>query len=243
MFEAARTGAFPTLSKLRDEGVIKGWGLGVNRVEPVELMLDLSEADPDATLLAGRYTLLDHERALQRLVPAAQKTAVDIVVGGPYSSGVLAGGTHFEYSVAPPEITAKVEKIKALCARHRVPIKAAALQFSLAHPATAAVIPGASKPERIVEDHVGLNAEIPDDFWRDLRKDGLVAPTAPLPIDKVRGDRAMATASTSIDIPVPPDEVWQLIGGFDSLPDWLPYIPKSELRRRPKTVESGFGFY
>jgi D-threo-aldose 1-dehydrogenase len=183
-FEAARTGAFPALTKLREEGVIKGWGLGVNKVEPVELMLGLSGADPDGTLLAGRYTLLDHEVALQRLMPMAEKRGVDIVVGGPYSSGVLVGGTHFEYGPVPPEIAAKVKKIQALCAQYEVAIKAAALQFSLAHPAVAAVIPGASKPERIKEDHMALNAEIPDDFWRDLRNDRIVSPDAPLPIDR-----------------------------------------------------------
>jgi D-threo-aldose 1-dehydrogenase len=73
MSEIARTGAFRALSKLRDQGVIKGWGLGVNKVEPVELLLGLTEAAPDATLLAGRYTLLDHEMALQSLMPAAQR--------------------------------------------------------------------------------------------------------------------------------------------------------------------------
>ena len=183
-FETARTGAFRALTKLREEGVIKGWGLGVNRVEPVELMLALSEPTPDGTLLAGRYTLLDHERALQRLMPAAVAKGVDIVVGGPYSSGVLAGGKHFEYADAPPEIVAKVEKIKALTERYKIPIKAAALQFSLAHPASAAVIPGASKPERIREDHEALGVSIPADFWHELRKQGLVAPNAPLPIDR-----------------------------------------------------------
>lgn len=184
MFETARTGAFRALTQLRYEGVIKGWGLGVNRCEPVELMLELSEPQPDGTLLAGRYTLLDHERALQRLMPLAEKKNVDIVVGGPYSSGVLAGGAHFEYGAVPPEIAAKVEKLKALCAKYDVPIKAAALQFSLAHPAVAAVIPGASKPERILEDHAALKAKVPDDFWHDVRKEKLVAPNAPLPIDK-----------------------------------------------------------
>jgi D-threo-aldose 1-dehydrogenase len=183
-FETARKGAFRALAQLREQGVIKGWGLGVNRIEAVERMLGLSEVKPDGTLLAGRYTLLDHEHALQRLMPAAQAKGVDIVVGGPYSSGVLVGGMHFEYAAAPPEILAKVEKIKALAERYKVPIKAAALQFSLAHPATAAVIPGASKPERIKEDHAALKATIPDDFWRELRKQGLVAPNAPLPIDR-----------------------------------------------------------
>ena len=39
----------------------------------------------------------------------------------------------------------------------------------------------------------------------------------------------MATASAFIDIPASADQVWQLIGGFNSLPDWLPFIPQSEL--------------
>ncbi|AOK06479.1 aldo/keto reductase [Burkholderia sp. AU19243] len=183
-FEVARKGAFRVLSKLRDERVIGAWGLGVNRVEPIELVLDLAEPQPDGMLLAGRYTLLDHERALQRVMPAAAAQGVGIVVGGPYSSGVLAGGTHFEYQKASPDILAKVDRIKTIAARHDVPVKAAALQFSMAHPATAAVIPGASRPERIAEDHAALNAVIPADFWRDMREQGLVAANAPLPIDR-----------------------------------------------------------
>lgn len=182
-FETARTGAFRVLTRLRDEGVIKGWGLGVNRVESIELMLDLEEAKPNVSLLAGRYTLLDHERALQRVMPTAKKNNMDIVVGGPYSSGVLAGGTHFEYQKASPEIMAKVEKIKHIADRHQISIKAAALQFSLANPAVAAVIPGASKPERIAEDKVALNTVIPAAFWEEMRVQKLVAPNAPLPID------------------------------------------------------------
>lgn len=92
VFEAARKGAFRALTRLREEGVIKAWGLGVNRVEPCELTLDLVEPQPDGFLLAGPYSLLDHVRALQRLMPVAAARKVDIVAGGPYSSGVLAGG-------------------------------------------------------------------------------------------------------------------------------------------------------
>ncbi|WP_026692768.1 aldo/keto reductase [Peribacillus kribbensis] len=182
-FESARTGAFRALTRLREEGVIKGWGLGVNRVEAIELMLELEEAKPDVSLLAGRYTLLDHERALQRVMPAAVKHNMDVVVGGPYSSGVLAGGTHFEYQKASPEIMAKVEKIKNIADRHQISIKAAALQFSLANPAVAAVIPGASRPERVVEDKAALNTSIPRAFWEEMREQKLIAPHAPLPIN------------------------------------------------------------
>jgi D-threo-aldose 1-dehydrogenase len=182
-FEAARTGAFRVLDRLRDEGVIKGWGLGVNRVEPVELILDLNEPKPDVMLLAGRYTLLDHERALPRLMPAAAERKVDIVVGGPYSSGILAGGTHFEYQKASPDIIARVERIKAIAQAHGVSVKAAALQFALANPAVAAVIPGASRPERILEDHAALNENVPAAFWQEMREQKLVSNDAPLPDD------------------------------------------------------------
>jgi len=226
-FEIARTGAFRALTRLRDQGVIKAWGIGTNRVEPCELAIEETEYRPDAFLLAGRYTLLDHELALQRLMPSAAAKNVDIVVGGPYSSGVLAGGTHFEYQPASQEILTKVKHIRAIADRYNVPIKAAALQFSLAHSASAAVIPGASKPERIAEDHAALKAAIPDDFWCEIREEGLVAVKAPLPIDSKKPMLAKAVAT--IDIPAPPETVWNLIGGFGSLPDWLPYIPKSEL--------------
>ncbi|MFF1737452.1 aldo/keto reductase [Streptomyces sp. NPDC058247] len=181
VYETARTGAFRVLQNLRDEGVIKAWGLGVNRVEPIELTLDLDEPTPDAFLLAGRYTLLDHNRSLQRLLPAAAEQNVDMVVGGPYSSGILAGGQHFEYQKAPADIIAKVERIKEIAAAHGVSIKAAALQFALAHPATAAVVPGATRPSRIAEDIAALNENVPAAFWTALRDERLIAADAPTP--------------------------------------------------------------
>src|SRR5215469_13709507 len=121
-FETAHRGAMVALTKLRDQKVIKGWGLGVNRVEPCEATIDMTETHPDAFLLAGRYTLLDHELALQRLMPTCEAKKVDIVVGGPYSSGVLAGGKHFEYAPASPAILSKVQRIKKVCERFRVTI-------------------------------------------------------------------------------------------------------------------------
>ncbi|MFJ1791679.1 aldo/keto reductase [Kitasatospora griseola] len=180
-FEEARTGAFRVLSRLRDEGVIKAWGLGVNKTEPIELTLALDEPRPDGFLLAGRYTLLDHEHALQRLLPMARQHGAEMVVGGPYSSGILAGGTHFEYQQAPAEIVEKVARLKALAEKHGVSIKAAALQFSLAHPVSAAVIPGATRPSRIAEDAAALDETVPAAFWHELRAAGLVSPAAPLP--------------------------------------------------------------
>ncbi|WP_377274520.1 aldo/keto reductase [Peterkaempfera sp. SMS 1(5)a] len=180
-FEEARTGAFRVLSRLRDEGVIKAWGLGVNRTEPIELTLALEEPQPDGFLLAGRYTLLDHEHALQRLLPMAEEQGVGMVIGGPYSSGILAGGAHFEYQEAPPEIIERVRRIKEIADRHGVSIKAAAVHFCLAHPVSVAVIPGATKPSRIAEDLAALHEQVPVAFWRELRENELISPQAPLP--------------------------------------------------------------
>lgn len=181
VYESARTGAFRALTRLRDEGVIKAWGLGVNKVEPLEMTLDLDEPQPDAFLLAGRYTLLDHERALQRLLPAAAAQDVDIVVGGPYSSGILAGGSHFEYAEAPADIVDKVARIKALAEENGIGIKAAALQFVLAHPAVAAAIPGATRPSRIAEDLGALAQDVPHGFWQALREERIIDRSAPVP--------------------------------------------------------------
>ncbi|KMZ40691.1 MULTISPECIES: aldo/keto reductase [Bacillales] len=181
-FESARKGAFRALTRLREEGVITSWGLGVNRVEPIEIAMALDEVQPDAFLMAGRYSLLDHDRALQRVMPNAAKMNAKIIAGGPYSSGVLAGGTHFEYQSASPEIMAKVDRIKAIANRHNISVKAAALQFVLANPAVAAVIPGASRPDRITEDVAAMNEVIPAAFWQEMREQKLVAQDAPLPI-------------------------------------------------------------
>ncbi len=179
VFDIAMNGAAKALTRLREEGVISAWGLGVNRVEPCEMAL--RQADPDGFLIAGRYTLLDHADALRTLMPASTARGLGIVVGGPYNSGILAGGTHYEYQQATPEILTRVDALRAVCAEFNVDIRAAALQFSLAHPAVAAVIPGASQPSRIAENLALVDAEIPAAFWQALRTRGLVAVDAPLP--------------------------------------------------------------
>lgn len=181
VFDAARRGAFKALDRLRDEGVIGAWGLGVNRVEPIELLLGLDGPRPDGFLLAGRYTLLDHGLALQRVMPALAERGLGLVAGGPYSSGALVGGPNFEYAPARPEVLERVARIRAIAARHGVGIKAAGLQFVLAHPAVAAVIPGASRPGRIAEDRDALAEAVPPAFWHELRAAGLVHRDAPLP--------------------------------------------------------------
>ncbi|WP_079529226.1 aldo/keto reductase [Halobacillus hunanensis] len=183
-FDEARKGAFRVLTRLREEGVINSWGIGVNTTEPIELALELEDANPDLCLQATQYTLLNHDRALQRLMPTAQEKGVGIVVGSPYNSGVLLGGSHYNYEKAPSEIMTKVEQLNGIAKNHKVSLKAAALQFSTAHPAVAAVIPGSTRPDRIKEDLASMKTEIPASFWQELVEREFISPKAPLPNKK-----------------------------------------------------------
>lgn len=176
--DEAMAGAARVLTDLKRQGVIRAWGLGVNMVEPCLAALERSE--PDLFLIAGRYTLLDHT-ALERLFPACAARGVRCVLGGPYNSGLLAGGTTFDYEAAPPEIAALARAVEAVCVRHGVNIKAAALQFCAAHPQVAAVIPGARNAAEVVENAAMMDAAIPGQLWRDLRAEGLIPEAAPLP--------------------------------------------------------------
>lgn len=180
-FEEARTGAFRVLTEMREKGLIKGWGLGVNTTEPIELAMQLDETPPDLSLSATQYTILQHEKALERMMPRAEAQGVGIIVGGPYNSGALLGGDHFDYAEAPQSVKDQVAALSAVAAHHEVDLKAAALQFSTAHPAAVAVIPGSSRPGRIAEDLAALSAKIPGAFWDELVQKGLISPKAPLP--------------------------------------------------------------
>jgi D-threo-aldose 1-dehydrogenase len=177
-FETARTGAFRALTRLREEGVIRGWGLGVNLVEPC--IRALEQADPDVFLLAGRYSLLN-QPALERLFPMCAQRGVHVVVGGPYNSGLLAGGRNFEYQPAPEAMIAKRDRIAAICARHGADIRSAALQFCAAHPVVAAIIPGAKHAHKVQENARLMAARVPQAVWDELRHEGLIPPEAPTP--------------------------------------------------------------
>ena len=133
------------------------------------------------SLSATQYTLLQHERALQRMMPAASEKGVGIVVGGPFNSGALLGGDYFDYAEIPPAVKARIDQMTAIARRHNVSLKAAALQFSTAHPAVAAVIPGSSRPERLAEDMAAITARIPGAFWDELLENRLISAQAPLP--------------------------------------------------------------
>jgi D-threo-aldose 1-dehydrogenase len=171
-------GAAKALSALRRQGVIGGWGLGVNLVEPC--LAALEQSDPDIFLVAGRYTLLDHT-ALSRLFPACAAKGVKVVLGGPYNSGLLAGGTTFNYETAPPALAARAKAMGAVCARHGVDLKAAALQFCAAHPVVSTVIPGARTPDEVQQNAALMAAPIPGAMWAELKSAGLLPFDVPTP--------------------------------------------------------------
>lgn len=179
-FDIAMNGAAKALARMRDEGVIGAWGFGVNVVDPC--LLALQRADPNLFLVAGRYTLLDHT-ALSELLPLCEQRGAHVVLGGPYNSGLLAGGDTFNYEKAPAELVARTQRIAAVCARHGVDLKAAALQFCAAHPAVAAVIPGARTPEEVKQNAAMMTQPIPPKLWAELKREGLLPELAPVPED------------------------------------------------------------
>ncbi|MBH3440088.1 aldo/keto reductase [Pseudomonas luteola] len=183
-FDQAMKGAAVALTRMREEGLIKGWGLGVNMVEPCRLALE--QADPDAFLLAGRYSLLDHREALDTLFPQCLERGVGIVVGGPYNSGILAGGENYNYAEADSSIKEKAKHLKWVCEQFDVDVRAAALQFCIAHPTVAATIPGTSKPERVRENVELIQVPIPQELWATLREQGVLPPDAPVPGETAR---------------------------------------------------------
>jgi len=187
-FREAMEGAVPALAQLKAEGVIAGFGLGVNDWQVcVEA---LAHADLDLLLLAGRYTLLD-QTALPELLPLCTSRGTRVVLGGPFNSGILATGTrppdgrtvYFDYAPASDEVLERARAIEGVCAAYHVPLKAAALQFPRAHPAIACVLAGARSVAELDENIALASQPIPEAFWRDLRSQRLVAAGAPLPCD------------------------------------------------------------
>ncbi|UPG92717.1 aldo/keto reductase [Luteibacter aegosomatissinici] len=178
LFDGAMKGAARALAELKHEGVIKAWGLGVNTVESCERALE--QADPDVFLLAGRYSLLNTP-ALDTLFPACLSRGVDVVIGGPYNSGLIAGGKTYNYRDAETEEVAARDRLAAIATRHGVDLRAAALQFCEAHPVVASVIPGTSTPARVAENVALLNMTIPGAFWTELKATGLIPAHAPVP--------------------------------------------------------------
>jgi D-threo-aldose 1-dehydrogenase len=181
-YEQAVAETVPVLLDLKRDGRVRAIGAGMNQWQMELAFAKIGHFD--CFLLAGRYTLLD-QTALSEFLPYCVEHGISVIAGGPYNSGILAVGPRegatFNYRAAAPEMIDKARRIAAMCERHDVPLRAAALQFVLAHPAVASVIPGARSVAE-VEDNVALvEHPIPGEFWTALKADGLIADAAPTP--------------------------------------------------------------
>ena len=179
-YSSALNEAFPTLAKLREQGVIKAIGAGMNQWEMLRQFA--KDADFDCFLVAGRYTLLDHS-ALHELMPLCLEKDISLILGGPYNSGILASdlntkSTYF-YDPSPFEVIEKAKKIKQVCDRHHVPLKAAAIQFGLMHQSVASTIPGPRSPKEIEDNIVMASIKIEPDLWRELKQENLIHQDCP----------------------------------------------------------------
>ncbi len=177
-------GGYHALLSLREQGVIRAFGAGLNEWQPCQWLTE--RGDFDLFLLAGRYTLLEQE-ALDSFLPIASARGIGIVLGGPYNSGVLAmpaearaaGRAHYNYEPAPPAILNRVARIEAVCTRHGVRMVDAAFQFPLCHPAVVTVIPGGQTVAEVQANARAASAVIPAALWAELKAEGLIRADAP----------------------------------------------------------------
>jgi len=180
-WEQAIGSAYPALADLRSQGVVSAIGAGMNQAEMLARFA--REGDFDAFMCAGRYTLLD-QVALDELLPICVEKGIAVVIAGPMNSGLLADpspDSHFNYAPPPAMWLEKALRLKAVCERHGVPLRAAALQFVCAHPAVAAVAAGVRTIEHLDDTVAMIGVPIPDELWDELRAEGLLAAEAPTP--------------------------------------------------------------
>lgn len=180
--DEALTGAYRALDRLRREGTIGAVGAGMNYADVLARLA--READFDCFLVAGRYSILD-QRALHELLPLCVEKRIAVIIGGVYNSGILADpreGATFNYEPADGPWLEKARRLRAVCDRHQVPLKAAAIQFPLAHPAVASVLTGVRSVAELEENVRMFRFPIPADLWQELRTEGLLPEEAPIPV-------------------------------------------------------------
>lgn len=174
-------GGYKALLALREQGVIRAFGAGVNEWQACQWLTE--RGDFDLFLLAGRYTLLE-QQALETFLPLAGQRGIGIIIGGPYNSGILATGpkpgAFYNYQPAPQDILDRVGRIEAVCKRHGVRMVDAAFQFPLSHPAIVSVIPGGQGVGEMEANFSAATAKIPPALWAELKAQGLMRDDAPV---------------------------------------------------------------
>jgi D-threo-aldose 1-dehydrogenase len=181
-YAEAMAGALPALSELRDQGVIGGFGAGMNQWEMLAKFVQYS--DPDVIMLAGRYSLLDQSGLA--LLEDCVRREVSVVAAGVFNSGILArnrppSDAHYNYEQADAELIERANRIADVCERHGCTLPQAAVQFPLAHPAVGTVCLGARTPEQVTRNAALFDEPVPDDLWRDLTDAGLLRADARVP--------------------------------------------------------------
>jgi D-threo-aldose 1-dehydrogenase len=176
------TSGWRALDELRSHDLVRGIGAGINELGMMPRFLDA--LDLDFFLVALRYTLMEQE-VLGAEFPYCERAGVGIVVGGVYNSGITAtgpiAGAKYNYADATPQVMQRVRRMQAVCASHDTPLAAAALQFPLAHPIVASVIPGAISPDQLRQNVENFRRPIPASLWSDLKREGLISQVAPTP--------------------------------------------------------------
>jgi D-threo-aldose 1-dehydrogenase len=182
-FAVALKGAFPALSQMRDEGVIKAWGIGVNTPEPI--LRVIQESDPDVCLLASQYSLIEHANALNNVFPVARQRGVSFVVGSSLNAGFISGSPRYNYGKnnwnISQEHLAKRERLRAVANQFGVDIRTAALQFSAAPDVAVSLIVGAHTEPQALANASSMKATIPQAFWAELKRQNLIEQSAPVP--------------------------------------------------------------
>ena len=179
-FDQAVSGAYSALNELRDQGAIGAIGIGVKNWDVALRMARAARLD--CIMLAGGYTLLQHG-ALPELLPWCGANSVSVILAAPYNTGILASGAiagaRYYYQAAPPEIIERTRKLEVVCARHAVPLAAAALQFPLFHPAVASVVVGHEKAGEAAQNLALLRHCVPEELWAELKEERLIPVAAP----------------------------------------------------------------
>jgi D-threo-aldose 1-dehydrogenase len=166
---------YPELHKMREEGLVKAIGIGMNWC-PTSVAI-MKETDLNIALIAGRFTLLD-QSAQAELYPLALAKKVSIIAAGVFNSGVLANpvaGAYYDYEIAPQEIIDKARAIANFLEKFNVTLASAALQFPLRHPAVASVLTGAGSMAELRANIASFDATLPDELWSEMEEAGLIS--------------------------------------------------------------------